>query len=68
MAALSRASVEEDLRQKRISVVRVYGWPLRRTMTIVHHVHKYTSRPLQGFLDAVRSHAQSSIERYQGDR
>ncbi|MBP89277.1 MAG: hypothetical protein CMJ64_21600 [Planctomycetaceae bacterium] len=59
IATLSKASVELELEQKRLAVVRVKGWPLRRTMTVVHHRQKYRSKALIAFLDELKSQAKT---------
>ncbi len=69
MAALPKDSVAADLEQKRLCLIRVQGWPVRRNMPVVHHSQKYVSRSLVTFLNEMQSYLEASAEpRLNNDR
>ena len=61
MSALPLASVEEQVREKSLAVLPVQGWPLKRTMLVVHHQEKYLFRALREFREVMRVELKSRL-------
>jgi DNA-binding transcriptional LysR family regulator len=60
LSALPTASVTFELGQKRLAIMRTKGWPLRRTMPVVHHQQKYLSKALMALLSELKSHVSAT--------
>ena len=56
-------SVAPDIERKRLAVLQVRGWPLQRTLPVVHHRHKYLSKALVAFLDELKLHVKTATAR-----
>jgi hypothetical protein len=61
VAALPLASVGQQLQQKSLAVLRVQGWPLKRTLLVVRHADKYVFRALAEFLEVMRTEMKSRL-------
>jgi hypothetical protein len=55
VSALPLASVREELKQNRLALLEVKGWPLKRSLLVVRHAQKYVFRGLAEFLDVMRA-------------